>query len=113
MAAPRRQRHDLIRSEQWFAGKAGSYRTIADADLVGAGLAGEYDLKATNNPAGDSCVSLGAAETQSSPANACWASHPPPSAAINCTLATSRPCSKFSTLRSLLSAVVCTFTTSR
>ena len=42
-----------------------------------------------------------------------WPSQPPPSAAISCTLATSRDCSKFSTVRSLLRAVACTVTTSR
>lgn len=40
-------------------------------------------------------------------------SQPPPNAAINCTLATRRVCSKVSTVRSLLSAVACTVTTSR
>ncbi|SDK73163.1 hypothetical protein SAMN04490190_1313 [Pseudomonas libanensis] len=42
-----------------------------------------------------------------------WPSQPPPSAAISCTLATNRDCSKFSTVRSLLRAVACTVTTSR
>ncbi|MDQ0980976.1 hypothetical protein QFZ45_004154 [Pseudomonas synxantha] len=42
-----------------------------------------------------------------------WPSQPPPSAAISCTLATKRDCSKFNTVRSLLRAVACTVTTSR
>lgn len=40
-------------------------------------------------------------------------SHPPPNAAINCTLAINRLCCRLSTLRSLLRAVAWTVTTSR
>ena len=40
-------------------------------------------------------------------------SHPPPKAAINCTLAINRLCNRFNTVRSLDKAVVCTVTTSK